>query len=99
MGWFDDNAFDGYWPVENTIYRPNYGREIAGSILGVPLGMLGARRNKLFTIRKMKLLGIELPLVLCISKDIYYKAFIDFALYFLSKLASGLIIVLSPFFS
>ena len=29
----------------------------------------------------MKLLGIELPLVLCISKDIYYKAFIDFALY------------------
>ena len=29
--------------------RPNYGREIAGSILGAPLGMLGARRNKLFT--------------------------------------------------
>ena len=40
-----------------------------------------ARRNKLFTIRKMKLLGIELPLVLGIAKDIYYKAFIDFALY------------------
>ena len=38
-------------------------------------------RNKIFTIRKMRLLGIELPLLLNISKDIYYKAFIDFALY------------------
>ena len=45
------------------------------------LKWIKTRRNKLFTIRKMKLLGIELPLVLCISKDIYYKAFIDFALY------------------
>jgi hypothetical protein len=45
------------------------------------LRWLKTRRNKIFTIRKMKLLGIELPLVLCISRDIYYKAFIDFALY------------------
>ena len=38
-------------------------------------------RNKIFTIRKMKLLGIELPLLLKIENNIYYKAFIDFALY------------------
>ena len=38
-------------------------------------------RNKLFTIRKMRLLGIELPLLLKIENNIYYKAFIDFALY------------------
>ena len=38
-------------------------------------------RNKLFTIRKVKLLGIELPLLLKIANNIYYKAFIDFALY------------------
>lgn len=41
-GGFDRPMYGGYG-------RPNYGREIAGSILGVPLGMLGARRNKLFT--------------------------------------------------
>jgi hypothetical protein len=38
-------------------------------------------RNKIFTIRKMRLLGIELPLLLKIENNIYYKAFIDFALY------------------
>jgi hypothetical protein len=38
-------------------------------------------RNRLFTIRKMRLLGIELPLLLKIANNIYYKAFIDFALY------------------
>jgi hypothetical protein len=45
------------------------------------LKWIKARRNKLFTIRKMKLLGIELPLILKITNNIYYKAFIDFALY------------------
>ena len=40
-----------------------------------------ARRNKIFTIRRMKLLGIELPLLLKVANNIYYKAFIDFALY------------------
>ena len=45
------------------------------------LRWLKKRRNKIFTIRKMKLLGIELPLLLGISTNIYYKAFIDFALY------------------
>jgi hypothetical protein len=45
------------------------------------LKWIKTRRNKLFTIRKMKLLGIELPLLLKLSNNIYYKAFIDFALY------------------
>jgi hypothetical protein len=45
------------------------------------LRWLKTRRNKIFTIRKMKLLGIELPLLLCLSTNLYYKAFIDFALY------------------
>jgi hypothetical protein len=45
------------------------------------LRWLKTRRNKIFTLRKMKLLGIELPLVLCLSTNLYYKAFIDFALY------------------
>jgi hypothetical protein len=45
------------------------------------LNWIQKRRNKLFTIRKMKLLGIELPLVLKLANNIYYKAYIDFALY------------------
>lgn len=45
------------------------------------LRWIKARRNKIFTIRKMKLLGIELPLLLKVANNIYYKAFIDFALY------------------
>jgi len=39
------------------------------------------RRNKLFTIRNVKLLGIEIPLVLKMADNIYYQAFIDFVLY------------------
>ncbi len=45
------------------------------------LRWIKSRRNKIFTIRKMKLLGIELPLLLQVANNIYYKAFIDFALY------------------
>jgi hypothetical protein len=45
------------------------------------LRWIKARRNKIFTIRRMKLLGIELPLLLKVANNIYYKAFIDFALY------------------
>lgn len=39
------------------------------------------RRNKLFTIRNVKLLGIELPLIYKLQNNLYYKAYIDFALY------------------
>ena len=39
------------------------------------------RRNKLFTIRNMKLLGIELPLVLKMGNNLYFQAYIDFVLY------------------
>lgn len=35
----------------------------------------------LFSIKNVRLLGIELPLLIKISNNIYYKAFIDFALY------------------
>jgi hypothetical protein len=45
------------------------------------LRWIKVRRNKIFTIRRMKLLGIELPLLLKVTNNIYYKAFIDFALY------------------
>lgn len=45
------------------------------------LRWLKPKRNQIFTIRKTKLLGIELPLLLKIDNNIYYKAFIDFALY------------------
>lgn len=45
------------------------------------LSWIKKNRNKIFTIRKMKLLGIELPLILKVANNIYYKAFIDFALY------------------
>ena len=45
------------------------------------LRWIKSRRNKIFTIRRMKLLGIELPLMLQVANNIYYKAFIDFALY------------------
>jgi hypothetical protein len=40
-----------------------------------------ARRNKLFTIRKVKLLGIEMPLLVGLTKNIYLKGYIDFILY------------------
>jgi hypothetical protein len=40
-----------------------------------------ARRNKLFTIRKVKLLGIEMPLLVGLTKNVYLKGYIDFILY------------------
>jgi len=45
------------------------------------LRWLKPKRNQIFTIRRTKLLGIELPLLLKIDNNIYYKAFIDFSLY------------------
>jgi hypothetical protein len=45
------------------------------------LDWIQKRRNKLFTIRKVKLLGIEMPLLVGVSKNIYLKGFIDFILY------------------
>ena len=45
------------------------------------LNWIRKNRNKLFTIRKMRLLGIELPLLLKVGNNLFYKAFIDFALY------------------
>jgi len=39
------------------------------------------RRNKIFTIRNVRLLGIEIPLLLKLSNNLYYKAFVDFAVY------------------
>jgi hypothetical protein len=39
------------------------------------------RRNKLFTIRNVKLLGIEMPLLVGLNKNIYLKGYIDFILY------------------
>ena len=40
-----------------------------------------ARRNKLFTIRNVKLLGIEMPLLVGLNKNVYLKGYIDFILY------------------
>lgn len=45
------------------------------------LDWIQKRRNKLFTIRKVNLLGIELPLLVNISKNIFLKGYIDFVLY------------------
>lgn len=45
------------------------------------LDWIKKNRNKIFTIRKMRLLGIELPLLLKVQNNLFYKAFIDFALY------------------
>jgi hypothetical protein len=45
------------------------------------LDWIKKRRNKLFILRGRKLLGIELPLILKLTNNIYYKAYIDFALY------------------
>lgn len=45
------------------------------------LDWIKKNRNKLFTIRRMKLLGIELPLLLNVGNNIFYKAYVDFALY------------------
>jgi hypothetical protein len=45
------------------------------------LDWIKKRRNKLFTIRNMVLLGIEMPLLINISNNVYYKAFLDYAVY------------------
>jgi len=45
------------------------------------LNWIKKNRNKIFTIRRMRLLGIELPLLLKVGNNLFYKAFIDFALY------------------
>ena len=45
------------------------------------LSWIKARRNKLFTIRKVKLLGIELPILTGLTKNVYLKGYIDFVLY------------------
>jgi len=45
------------------------------------LKWIKTRRNKLFTTRKVKLLGIELPLLVGLNKNIYLKGYIDFILY------------------
>lgn len=45
------------------------------------LNWIKKNRNRIFTIRKMKLLGIELPLLLKVANNLFYKAFVDFALY------------------
>jgi len=45
------------------------------------LHFIKKNRNKLFTIRKVRLLGIELPLLLKVQNNLFYKAFVDFALY------------------
>jgi hypothetical protein len=45
------------------------------------LKWIKVRRNKLFTIRKVKLLGIEMPLLVGLTKNVYLKGYIDFILY------------------
>jgi len=45
------------------------------------LNFIKKNRNKLFTIRKMRLLGIEIPLLLNVANNVYLKGFIDFVLY------------------
>ena len=45
------------------------------------LKWIKTRRNILFTIRKVKLLGIEMPLLVGLTKNIYLKGYIDFILY------------------
>ena len=45
------------------------------------LNWVKKNRNILFSIRRMRLLGIELPLLLKVQNNLFYKAFIDFALY------------------
>ena len=45
------------------------------------LNWIKKRRNKLFTVRGMKLLGIELPLVVGITNNVFLKGYIDFVLY------------------
>lgn len=45
------------------------------------LNFVKKNRNKLFTIRKVKLLGIEIPLLLNVSNNVFLKGFIDFVLY------------------
>lgn len=45
------------------------------------LDWIQKRRNKLFTIRKVKLLGIEIPLIQQLRNNVFFQAYIDVVLY------------------
>ena len=45
------------------------------------LTFLQQNRKKYFQTKKIKLLGVEIPLLFKLNKNIYYKGFIDFVLY------------------
>jgi hypothetical protein len=45
------------------------------------LNFIKKNRNKIFTIRKMVLLGIEIPLSINVANNVFLKGFIDFVLY------------------
>ena len=45
------------------------------------LDYIKKNRNKIFTIRKVKLLGIEIPIIENVGKNLFIKGYIDFALY------------------
>jgi hypothetical protein len=45
------------------------------------LDWIRKKRNKLFTVRNVKLLGIELPLVVGVANNVFLKGYIDFVLY------------------
>ena len=75
-----------------TVYSKEY--KAAGAHFSSPIEMgeffedasvilqfIKKNRNKLFTIRKVRLLGIEIPLLINVANNIFLKGFIDFVLY------------------
>ena len=71
---------DEYKKTKEHFSNPTEMREFYDDGVAI-LKWIKARRNKLFTIRKVKLLGIELPLLVGLNKNIYLKGYIDFILY------------------
>jgi hypothetical protein len=45
------------------------------------LHFIGKNRNKIFTIRNMVLLGVELPLIIPVKNNLFLKGYIDVVLY------------------
>ena len=77
---FSETYTKEYKAAGNHFTTPIQMGEFFGDAINI-LQFIKKNRNKLFTIRNVRLLGIELPLLLKLSNNLYYKAFIDFALY------------------
>ena len=77
---FKETYSQEYEKIKEHFSTPQEMREFYDDGVAI-IKWIKARRNKLFTVRKVKLLGIEMPLLVGLNKNVYLKGYIDFVLY------------------